>query len=222
MGNWPAKPFTVIDKTPVIREKPYLFIDHGGRYFVTLPSLAHRRGGPDVGQGNNARHALPIERFYLATRKRQCREHQCGVAEGKNLLLTPGVYSLEDGIRITRPGTVLLGLGFPHARAAPGNPAVVISDVDGVTVGGLMIDAGTPSSATLLQVGEAGDRTSHAKAPTFLYDIVCRAGGASAGSVDCMVAIHSNDVVGDNLWLWRADHGAGATGTSIRTKADWS
>ncbi len=133
------------------------------------------------------------------------------LGQGKDLLLTPGVYPLEEGIRITRPGTVVLGLGFPTLVPRQGSPAVVVSDVDGVTVGGLMIDAGTPNSATLLQVGEPGNRTSHARAPTFLYDIFCRAGGASAGSVDCMVTIHSNDVVGDNLWLWRADHGAGAS-----------
>jgi hypothetical protein len=51
---------------------------------------------------------------------------------------------------------------------------------------------------------------SHAADPIFLFDIFCRAGGAIAGKVDCMVTINSNNVVGDNLWLWRADHGEGA------------
>ena len=42
-----------------------------------------------------------------------------------------------------------------------------------------------------------------------LYDIFCRSAGAAVGKTDCMVTIHSNDVVGDNFWLWRADHGSG-------------
>ena len=36
LGRWPDPPYTVIDKTPIIREKPYLFID----YFVMVPDLA--------------------------------------------------------------------------------------------------------------------------------------------------------------------------------------
>jgi len=38
-GRWPDPPYTAIDQTPVIREKPYLFIDDSGRYFVRVPSL---------------------------------------------------------------------------------------------------------------------------------------------------------------------------------------
>ncbi len=37
-----------------------------------------------------------------------------------------------------------------------------------------------------------------------------------AGNTDCMVKIDSNDVVGDNFWLWRADHGAGANWTASK------
>ena len=46
-GPWPEQPHTVVGETPVIREKPYLFIDERGEYFVMVPELsAHgRRGG---------------------------------------------------------------------------------------------------------------------------------------------------------------------------------
>lgn len=73
-----------------------------------------------------------------------------------------------------------------------------------------MLDAGRSNSATFLQVGTPGSRVSHAQDPICLHDVFCRVGGASAGSTDAMVTLHSHDVVGDNLWLWRADHGAGA------------
>ena len=35
------------------------------------------------------------------------------LATGKNLLLTPGIYHLDRTIRVIRPDTVVLGLGFP-------------------------------------------------------------------------------------------------------------
>jgi hypothetical protein len=86
---------------------------------------------------------------------------------------------------------------------------MVISDVDGIKVGGIIFDAGTVDSPVLLQVGEPGRSTHHAN-PTCLYDIFCRAGGATVGTAGSFVTINSSDVVGDNSWLWRADHGAGA------------
>ena len=52
----------------------------------------------------------------------------------------------------------------------------------------------------------------------FLWDIFCRVGGAQAGKATCMVTINSHDVVGDNFWLWRADHGRGAGWTSNPNK----
>ena len=44
-----------------------------------------------------------------------------------------------------------------------------------------------------------------------LSDVFCRVGGPDVSNrteigVETMVAIHSDYVIGDNLWLWRADH----------------
>jgi hypothetical protein len=127
-----------------------------------------------------------------------------------NLIFTPGIYHLEGSIQITRPDTVVLGLGYPTLAPDKGTPAMEIADVDGVKVGGILFEAGPADSATLLQVGGRGSSASHAADPIFLYDIFCRVGGAATGTADGMVTINSSDVVGDNAWLWRADHGAGA------------
>jgi hypothetical protein len=34
------------------------------------------------------------------------------LSAGKNLLVTPGVYHVNDTIRVTRPDTVVLGMGL--------------------------------------------------------------------------------------------------------------
>ncbi len=93
---------------------------------------------------------------------------------------------------------------------------MTIADVDGVKVGGILFEAGTSNSPTLFQIGEPGSSTSHATDPLFVYDIFCRAGGSSVGTATCMVTINSHDVVGDNFWLWRADHGHGVGWNSNR------
>jgi len=210
VGAWPASPYTVIDKTPLIAEKPYLTIDDGGRYCVMAPSLKTDARGITWSKGTTPGTPISIEQFYLAhPEKDNAASMNAALGQGKNLLFTPGIYHLENSLRVSRPGTVVLGLGYPTLVPDKGTPAMVISDVGGVKVGGILFEAGAVNSPTLLQVGEPGKATPHAADPVFLYDIFCRAGGAVLGTVDCMVAINSNDVVGDNLWLWRADHGRG-------------
>ena len=211
-GSWPEAPYTVVEQTPVMREKPYLFMDERGNYFVRIPSLeTNGSRGITWAQGVTPGVSIPIGEFYLAhPGADNAASLNAALGSGKNLLFTPGIYPLEDCLRVTRPATVLLGLGYPTLRPERGNVALAISDVDGVMVGGLLLEAGATNSPTLMEVGDAGSGISHARDPVLLWDIFCRAGGSQAGSVTCMLRINSNDVVGDNFWLWRADHGRGA------------
>jgi hypothetical protein len=208
-GTWPVAPYTAIDQTPLIREKPYLFIDGDGRYFVMVPDL-ETNGTRGITWSNDTTPGtpLPIDRFYLAHPETDnAASINTALKQGKNLLLTPGIYHLESSIRVSRPDTVVLGLGYPTLVPDQGNPAMVVSDVDGVKVGGILFQAGAINSSTLLQVGAPGSSASHAADPLFLYDIFCRVGGAAVGNATDMVTINCNNVVGDNFWLWRADHG---------------
>jgi len=220
-GKWPKSPYTVIDKTPLVREKPYLSIDEGGRYNVMVPSLqTGGSAGTTWSAGKTPGTPVPIDRFYSAhPGKDNAATINAALQQARNLLFTPGIYLLEDSIRVTRPGTVVLGLGYPTLQPQNGTPAMVVSDVDGVKLGGILFDAGTANSPVLLQIGEPGCSASHAEDPLFLYDVFCRAGGALAGKATCLVTINSNDVVGDNFWLWRADHGRGV-GWNSNTNAN--
>lgn len=219
-GRWPHPPYTVIDHTPIIREKPYLFIDQAGSYSVMVPSLS-TNGAPGTTWANGYTPGIPlsIDQFHLARPEvDNAASLNAALIAGKNLLFTPGIYTLDDCIRVSRPGTVVLGLGYPTLRADNGTPALVISDVDGVKVAGFLLEAGELNSPTLLQIGQPDSRTSHAADPVFLWDVFCRVGGAQPGKTDCMVTIHSHHTVGDNLWLWRADHGHGAGWTTNPNK----
>ena len=106
------------------------------------------------------------------------------------------------------------GLAFATV-ATLGALALLAGDV--IEPAGLIIDAGTTNAATLIQVGAPGAGQDHA-APTWLYDLSCRIGGGQAGQATSCLTIDSNDVVGDNLWLWRADHGTGVGWTSNVSK----
>ena len=125
------------------------------------------------------------------------------------MILAPGIYHLTNSILVTNPDTIVFGLGFPTLVPTNGNPAMVISDVDGVKVADILFDAGTTASPALLEVGPPGSSLDHSADPICLYDVHSRVGGQFAGTTTTCFTINANNVIGDNLWLWRADHGTG-------------
>lgn len=210
-GEWPKPPYTKVDKTPVLREKPYLFLRADGEYAVMRPKLARDTAGPSWKSGSAPADEISIERFFIARADRDTAATMNAALEaGKHLLITPGIYRIDEPLRVTRADTIVMGLGYATLLPTRGTPAITVADVDGATIAGLLLDAGEQSSPTLLQIGQPGASARHAENPTFLFDIFCRTGGAAVGKAHTFVEINSSDVVGDNFWLWRADHGAGA------------
>ena len=209
-GSWAGSGYTVVDKTPTVREKPYLVIDSAGKYSVRVPALKANSKGISWGAGEAAGTSLPISTFYVArSDKDSASTINAALAAGKNLILTPGIYHLASSLEVKKAGTVVLGLGLATLTPDQGTAAMTIADVDGVTVGGVLFDAGPSNSPTLLTIGAAKSAVSHASSPTALFDVSCRVGGAAAGNATSCVEINSNDVLIDNVWLWRADHGDG-------------
>ena len=209
-GTWPMSPFTFVDSTPVIREKPYLTIDASGDYAVVAPSLGQSTQGTTWASGNAASTTIPIDKFYIAHAGTDTADTiNAALAAEANLIVTPGVYHLTSALAVTRPGTVILGLGVATLIPDDGTAAITVADVDSVTIAGILFDAGAMNSPTLLQIGDGPNGPSHALAPTALFDVSCRVGGASAGLASTCATIDSSDVLIDNAWMWRADHGTG-------------
>jgi hypothetical protein len=208
-GEWPAPPFTKVAKTPIVREMPFLTIDARGNYFVQVPRLRRDSAGVSWRAGSTPGRSIPLDRFYIAHPGDTAAAINAQLEAGKNLLFTPGIYELAEAIRVTRPGTVVMGLGFATLRPANGNAALVTSDKDGIIVAGLLIDAGAVRSPVLMQIGSQGRHSSHAKDPISLHDLFFRVGGASPGRAGIDLEINSSDTIVDHTWIWRADHGSG-------------
>jgi predicted heme/steroid binding protein len=136
------------------------------------------------------------------------------LARGKSLVITPGVYHLDAPLHVNRANTIVLGLGMATLAPDGGVAAITVDDVDGVTIAGLLIDAGPTNSPVLVEIGAPGSSARHLSNPTLLGDLFVRVGGAGVGKASRSVVINSNDVIGDHLWLWRADHGNGVGWTS--------
>ncbi|WP_410658797.1 RICIN domain-containing protein [Amycolatopsis sp. lyj-112] len=206
--SFPNPPYTAVNTTPVVREKPYLYVDNAGAYQVFVPSVRTNAQGITWG-ANQPGSSLPISRFFIAKPGTTASQINAALAEGKDLLITPGVYHLNETLRVTRPDTVVLGLGLATLIPDNGITAMTVADVDGVKVAGVLIDAGTTNSNTLMEVGAANSAQDHAANPTSLHDVFFRIGGAGVGKATNSLVVNSDDVIGDHLWIWRADHGSG-------------
>ena len=190
------------------REKPFLQIDKDGRWGVRVPSLQRNTAGASWQTNDAAGKTIPLDRFYIAHPERDSAAAiNAQLQHGKHLLLTPGVYDLAEPLRITHPGTVVLGLGFATLRPTHGTAALVTSDVDGLTLSGLLIDAGPQLSPVLMQVGEYGSHTHHRVNPIVLHDVFFRDGGAGEGKTVSNLEVNAADTIIDHTWIWRADHG---------------
>jgi len=209
-GAWPSPPYTKIAQTPVVREKPFLQVNAAGEFSVRVPKLSSDSVGIRWRGGETPGESIPIERFYIARPDVDTADTiNVQMAAGMNLILTPGIYELTAPIRVLRPRTVVLGLGFATLRPVNGTAAMTTAAADGIAIAGLLFDAGPMESPVLLEVGPEGSRERHAEDPITLHDVYFRVGGAGVGRTKVNLRINSNDTLVDHTWIWRADHGDG-------------
>jgi hypothetical protein len=209
-GEWPSPAYTKVDRAPVVREKPFLEVDSKGNWNVRVPEMRRDSKGITWHGGETLGRSIPLSHFYFARADVDTAASiNAQLAKGKNLLLTPGIYELDEAIRVTRPNTIVIGLGYATLKPVRGTAAMTTEDVDGIDVAGVLFDAGAEKSPVLLQVGSKGSKARHRANPICLHDVFFRVGGAGVGSAQVNLEINSSDTIVDHTWIWRADHGAG-------------
>ncbi|WP_369243155.1 RICIN domain-containing protein [Streptomyces sp. R21] len=213
-NSFPNPPYTTVAQTPISREKPFLYVDSAGAYKVFVPSTRSSSSGTSWSSGTPAGTSLPLSDFFVVKPGATAAQMNDALAAGKHLLVTPGVYHLSQTLKVTRADTVVLGLGLATLIPDNGITAMQVADVDGVQLAGLLIDAGTTNSAQLVELGPNGSSADHSADPSSLHDVFFRVGGAGVGKAATSLTINSDDVIGDHLWIWRADHGSGVGWTS--------
>ncbi|MDH6533830.1 hypothetical protein M2101_000471 [Parabacteroides sp. PM5-20] len=203
-----------IPHTPVIREKPFLFIDDDGEYKVFVPAWQKERVGTswsatDMGEGEIQD---LLTRWYVAKEGDTDVEINAALQAGKNIFFTPGHYALHAPIQVNRKNAILLGAGIASVTLEPTENntwgCIYVDDKEGIIVAGLLMDSFN-STTYQIRMGQEDASRDHSANPILLTDITCRVGGVQSKNIQihASMQINSNNVVGDHFWLWRADHG---------------
>ncbi len=239
-----------VEETPKVRlEKPYIVIN-GKDYELHVPKVtttettgAHLDGSDTevrcfskvkVGKailptdefGNYAEYDDATFNKLTDEDAKLTLELQKALDEGKDLVLSPGIYFLTQPLIVKKPNQVILGLGLA-TLIAPQNGAPCIrveAGTPGVRIASLVLEASVQDGTfseyansdkvrSLIDFGEP-DKTGtedpgDPSNPGLIADLFTRVGGSNLDrtvSTDAMVRIFAGHVIGDNLWLWRADH----------------
>ena len=226
--NAPAQDFggghayTTLAKTPVSKEKPYLYLDGSGAWNVFVPSAQSSSAGTTWASGHTPGTSIPLSKFFIATPSDSVAAINNALSRGLNLLLTPGVYNVDSPIKVKRADTVVQGLGFATLTAADGNTVLTTADVPGIDISGITVDAGPVNSPVLMQIGTKNGNNgvphNQPSDPTALQDVFFRVGGPHVGKATVGLEVNTDNTILDDLWIWRADHGVpGSVGWTVNT-----
>jgi len=210
-ATFPNPPYTTFDETPISRERPYLYTDAAGKFFVRVPAAKTGTRGITWADGITPGRSIPISDFYIAKSTDSAKTINKALARGKHLLLTPGVYNIDRTLDVKRANTVVLGMGHATLTSAKGAVVMKVADNKGIVVAGVTFDAGPKLSPVLLQIGKAKGKGHVHKAdprnPITLNDVYFRVGGPHIGRTTTALEINADHVLVDHIWVWRADHG---------------
>lgn len=204
--TWPEKTYTTVDMVENIQEKPFLVYDKEKGFGVYLPAIrTNCRGvswdGKAVGSMGKV---IPMEEFYIARADVDTADSlNQALKKGKHLFFAPGIYHLDKELVVDQDNKIVLGTGLATLVPDKGNRCIRVTGA-ATTIAGLLFDAGAQLSDTLLQL----EKTNKADY-SYLSDLFFRVGGVAdyEAKVHSCIVIHRDYVVGDNFWVWRADHG---------------
>jgi hypothetical protein len=148
------------------------------------------------------------------------------LSNDKVIVLTPGFFELEDSIIISKSNSVIISLGMTTIQNTENKPALIInSNIDNVIISGLFIQANEKSNllkSCLVEIGNSNFNNFNNFNDTdnfsvYLYDVFIRIGASNGGDsfgpiksqgcgIKSAVNINLNDVIIENMWIWRADH----------------
>lgn len=138
---------TVVESTEKIAEKPYIVYEElEDKYYLMIPRIELNKKGiswEKYSSGNVDK--VGFEHVYVAEAGTSTAAIiNAKLAEGKHIVLTPGIYKITEPIVVSRSHAVILGLGMATVQQADLAPymesLIFVKDgLEGVRVASMMV-----------------------------------------------------------------------------------
>lgn len=102
-----------------------------------IPNYETNKVGPTANYDNAQ--AVDFANVYVATDSDSAATINSKLESGLHLVLSPGIYNLEDSIQVNNANTVVLGLGYANLISSSGKPCIIVGNVDGVRIAGILL-----------------------------------------------------------------------------------
>jgi hypothetical protein len=128
-ANGPSPPYTKVARRPIVREKPFLFVDAHGDYLESAFPRCVQLRRHHLARRLNARENDPARQVLHRPPRRHRRHHQRATRRRQaSAAFTPGIYDLTEPIRVTRPERSRHGPRLRHAPPINGTAAITTAD----------------------------------------------------------------------------------------------
>ena len=125
---------------------------------------------------NDGADIIDFSDVYVASASDSASSINAKLSSGLHVVLQPGIYNLEEALKVSHDGQVVLGIGMATLVSTNGNPCVEVADGVDARVAGLLLEAGRQKSDTLLKWGTDSTK-GNSSAPGTISDVFGRVGG---------------------------------------------
>ena len=210
--TWTGNHFTNIETTERIAEKPFIYVDDYD-FKVCIPKYNENTVDTTWNGKDDVENSIDLLDFYVANPLTDdSKTLNAALDKYEKVLFVPGIYNLDEPLLVNKPNSILLGMGYATLKITDKNTkaAIITKDVEGIRIANLLVDAGKKSE-NMVVIGEENSSSNNKDNPIVLSDLFLRIGGVQNVHTETNIAllINSNYVIGDNFWLWRADHSNG-------------
>jgi hypothetical protein len=128
---------TVSDSTPTIAEKPYIAVSEqdNSKFNLIVPGNEFHLKTFSYHRDEKV---IDFKNVFVANEDNTADEINAKLDAGNHLVLQPGQYNLTSSIVVKNPDTVILGIGFATLITQTSSPCIVVNNVDGVRIAGVL------------------------------------------------------------------------------------
>ena len=200
-GTWIESRTTIQEESLDVIEKPYLVFDPTNGFGVMVFNELTNYTGHNWSNENGT--FISLDKFYILHPEDNSDTINEALSKNKYIIFTPGIYSIDKTLEVVNDESIIFGLGYATLSAKDNVSNIMSVKSKNNKICSLLFQSETNTNNYLvLEENEDNQRT-------LLSDLFFRVGGHSRENiaVDTCLVINQDNVIGDNFWIWRADHG---------------